>query len=77
MTKANIYKIETFDMGKGWLMDIVTTNDTYESWIYRKDIGIKSMMFGLPKYQNTYEEMLELSKINYPEYTDDYMYDYA
>lgn len=77
MTKANRYKIETFDMGKGWLMDIVTTNDTYESWIYRKDIGIKSMMFALPKYQNTYEEMLELSEINYPEYTDDYMYDYA
>lgn len=70
-------KIEVIDMTKGWLMDVVTTKDTYEFWIYRENIGIKSLMFGLPKDKQSYDQALEIAKINYPDYMDDYMYDYA
>lgn len=30
-------------------VDIIDTGDTFQSWIYRKELGIKYYMFALPK----------------------------
>ena len=46
--------ITTLKLGKQndvWV-DILDSGDMFESWLYRKNIGVKSYMFGWPKIQH-------------------------
>lgn len=36
----------TYDMGNGYFMDIVTTGNQIEEWIYHKNYGLKEFIWG-------------------------------
>lgn len=54
----------------GYLIDIVTLRNDYEAWIYCEDDGVKHLMFGMPKEQQSYEEFLEIVEANIDDYRD-------
>jgi len=66
----------TYEHGE-FLVDIVTTNDSREAWLYRKDYGVKSLMFGAYISLNTLEEFLETVEENLDEYEKNYDAEYA
>lgn len=70
------YKFKTFGYDNGFRMDVVITENNYEGWIYHKDYGVKELMFGLPKFQQTYDEALEIFSYNVDEYIESYIEDY-
>lgn len=72
MKKVN-FRTETYDIGGGFYVDIVTKNDTYESWIYNDDYGQKEIMFGCPKEQQSYGEFVDLVHANIPCYMSIYI----
>ena len=81
MIKVN-FRTETYDIGGGFYVDIVTKNDTYESWIYNEDYGQKEFMFCCPKEQQSYGEFVDLVHANIPCYMGIYInnvieYDYV
>lgn len=56
-------KIDTYDISdekNGYMIDIVTTDDDYESWIYHKDYSEKQLMYGCPREKQSYEEFINL-----------------
>ena len=62
MKMTNI-KIDTYDVSDvkdGYMVDIVTTDESYESWIYHKDYVDKQLMYGCPRKQQSYEEFINL-----------------
>lgn len=75
MKKTNI-KTETYALTGGFMIDIVTTDATYEAFLYHKKCGVKDLMFGCPKEQQPYEDFLELVEINADEYISDYAGEY-
>ena len=60
-------KTVTYRCGE-YFVDIVTTKEGYEAWIYRKDYGKKDFMFSCPKEQQSYFEFFEIVKANIPDY---------
>jgi len=74
---------KTYDAGEDFRVDIVILPDEYEAWIYKKDSGYKSLMFGMPKNQPyakdeiniTYDEFIKIVAGNLDEYIDDYIDD--
>lgn len=75
MKKAKI-KTSTYEVGNGFLVDIVVTESEHEAWIYHKDYGIKSMMWGGLNSSETIEDFKALVEANVPEYAEDYMSEY-
>lgn len=77
MEKKN-FKIETFEF-ESWIVDIVTTDTNYEAWIYRSEYGVKMLMFGMPKEQQSYDEFIDIVEGNLEtnEYQSMYLYDYC
>ena len=71
MDKLTGVKTETFDLG--FRLDIVTTSECYEGYIYHKNNGIRSLMFGLPKKQQSYKDALAIFERNIPDYIGDYI----
>lgn len=64
---------ETYSVGyKGYKVDIVTTKNSYEAWLYCGLYSIKSLMFGVPKEQQSKEKFLNIVKANLNEYIDIY-----
>ena len=62
---------------RGFLVDIVTTGETYEAWLSREEYGVKSLMFGVPKEQQSLDEFLEIVEANLYEYEEGYDREYA
>ena len=62
---------------RGFLVDIVTTSDCYEAWICRKDYTVKTLMFGVPKEQQTLDVFLEIVAANVEKYGAAYDNEYA
>lgn len=58
-------KTKTYVADKGYMVDIITTCATYSAYIYHRDYGIKILMFGMPKKQQSYEEFLKIVDINF------------
>lgn len=75
MKKADI-STTTYECGE-FLVDIVTTGDSYEAWLYRKEYGVKVLMFGSYRTLNTLEEFLETVEANIDEYAESYDNEYA
>ena len=69
-------KIETFKYDENYLIDVVTLKDTYEAWVYHKNYGVKSLMFGCPIEQQTYQFFLEMVEANADEYIEFYAEEY-
>lgn len=63
------YTTKTYEYGD-YLVDIVTTDTDYESWIQAKGYGTKHIMFGMPKEQQSLEEFMNIVEANIEDYTD-------
>lgn len=72
MIKTN-FRTETYDIGGGFYVDIVTKNDIYESWIYHEDYGQKELMFGCPEDQQSYSEFVDIVQENISWHRDTYL----
>lgn len=64
---AKVYKYnDTYNV------DVVTTSDTYEAWLYSKYESLKMLIFGLPKEQQPFDEVLKLFENSVPKYIKSY-----
>ena len=57
----------------GFYIEIIETPDCYESWIQYEDYGVKELMFGVPKAQQTLEEFLEIVEAYFDEHACFYL----
>lgn len=69
------YKTTTYKYDNHFLIDIVETNDEYESYLYDKSYGIKSLIFGMLKKDITASAFLDavLLALEIETYIDDYI----
>lgn len=74
MKKTNI-STATYQDGD-FCIDIVTFPDNYyEAWIYKKDIGVKDLMFGMRDMN--YDLFLDIVDVNLEEYEVSYEEEHA
>lgn len=81
MLKEMNYKTITYEITDkkydGFMIDVVEKNDAYEIYIYHRNYGIKSLMFGLLKSlqsENTLLKNIEMHVFDYAKkYMDKYM----
>ena len=66
--KSTSIKTTTYTAHDDIVIDVVELSDVYEAWIYRKNIGLKSLMFEVPKEQQSYDEFLEIVEANIDEH---------
>ena len=76
MTRS-IIKNETYEMGKGFLLDVVTTHDCYEAWIWREGYGVKELSFLIPKDKVTKEDFVDRAEKEFGLYAKRYQETYA
>lgn len=72
MRKISDIKTDTYQFSENYFIDIVTSNDGYDAFLYNKNYGIKVFMFGCPRYYQTYDEFLGMVYVN----ATDYIYEY-
>lgn len=62
----------TYRLDKDWMCDITRTTfqktEVYDAWIYRNDMGVKELMFGVPVTQNTLNQVVKMVKAQWREY---------
>ena len=63
MRKAKDITITTFCDGD-FLIDIVETDKAWEAWLYRKDYGVKDLMFGMSKKDYSEDRFLDFVMVN-------------
>lgn len=69
-----IYAITTtYEMNNGFMIDIIENDETYHAWIYKKNMGVKDLMFGVRKEQQTKNEFINIVLNNLPEYEEAYL----
>lgn len=59
-----------------FMIDIVTGSDWYDAWLYRKNFGVKMLMFGIPKADSTADELLEMVQLDIESYKQVYDQEY-
>ena len=69
LTKYDI-KTTTYRYNDDFLIDIVQAGDYLEAWIYRRDYGVKDLMFGTEDIK--YDEFLDTVAFNAASYTITY-----
>lgn len=73
-------KTETYDVGEGFMVDVVEDGEMFVMWIWHKDYGVKNYCFGSPieNYQNgephtvTKEEFMESVEANIQDSIEEY-----
>ena len=76
MKKADV-KITVYEMEDDFFVEAYPNDDIIEFWIYHRNYGIKSFMFGIPeKYFNKGNTIEHLIKGNFTEYKSSYIQDY-
>lgn len=80
MTKTDI-QITRFEDGHYWV-DIVDSDECYDSWLTHKNMGIAQHMFGVPKMQSdgrktSYDEFCDLVENNLQEEKLYYINEYS
>lgn len=68
-------KIDVYTNGE-FTIEVDESGECYEAYIYRNGYGIKELMFGLPKEQQTKEEAIDIILANFEEYAADYDEEY-
>ena len=65
---------ETYCDDNGYIVDIVSINmgTEYEAWIYHKDYGVKSFMYGMMSTDITKAEFTEMALAQYVDYVYEY-----
>lgn len=67
----------TFEYKDGYFVDVVRMDDTWDVWVYHKDICAKSYMFGLPVDQvESWDDLLDIIAGNIDRHIDIYRQDY-
>lgn len=61
MEKIKDVKIESYDAGDGFVVDVTETADTYEAHIYKKENGDKKYMCGVKKDAQTKRDFIEIA----------------
>lgn len=67
----------TYDMGSGFMMDVVVTRDQYEMWVWMEGCGVKDFAYGSLKRDVSMDDFLRLAEKNYPSYARTYRKNYA
>ena len=76
MKKANV-KITVCEMEDDFFVEVYQNDDIIEFWIYHRNYGIKSLMFGIPeKYFNKGNTMEHLIKSNFERQKGFYIQEY-
>ena len=57
MTKTNI-TTRTYDYDGTYMVEIVTTEEYYEAWLYNVDYGYKMLMFGCSRAKQSYKKFI-------------------
>lgn len=73
-------KTETYDVGEGFMVDVVENGEEFVMWITHKDHGTKQYCFGSPiqnwqwdePHKISKDEFLEMVEANLPEYIEEY-----
>lgn len=80
---ANEITTDTYRLDDEWMVDIIVNDeeDTFEAWLYRADMGVKSLMFGWPKTQpdgmeTDYKGFLGMVLGQWEEYAEGYDEDF-
>lgn len=78
MTKICTMAVKLYDVGGDWRVEVIRLDDGMrEVWLFHKDYGVKSMMFGV---QAKGRELLDMIEANLPEhikiYKDLYICEY-
>jgi len=78
MKKIINYTVTTFIYKNVWRIDIVNNKSTYEAWLYHKDYGIKTLMFGAEaSYHDSLAEFIEVVEVNADDYIKIYKEEYV
>lgn len=56
---------KTYEVGNGFRVEVTSTDNYRESYIYHKDYGIKSLMFGSEDYEHSFLEVVESNLDDY------------
>jgi hypothetical protein len=67
------YEIHQEGIEEGFRLDITDNGKVYDAFLYHKQYGTKSLMFGCPKEQQSYDDFLEIVRCNILEYIPDYI----
>ena len=71
----SVMNIKTYDVGNGFCVDIEKKDGYYDSWIYRKNIGIKMSMFGCEENLSEFKKLVFANLEEYEEmYDEEYNY---
>ena len=68
--------ITTCQIHDGFLIDVVEVDDTFEFWLYHESVGVKYLMFGLPKTDMDKREFINRALSQVDEYIDLYTEEY-
>lgn len=74
MKKTNI-STTTYQDGDFCIDIVAFPENYYEAWIYKKDIGVKDLMFGM--HEESYDLFLDIVDVNLEEYEESYEEDHA
>lgn len=77
MMKSPSLRTQTYEMGKGFMLDVTECRDTYEAWVWRDGFGVKDLMFSVLKSKTDMNEFLLMAERAYPEYADRFDKAYA
>lgn len=77
MKESAKYTTRTYEVGGGYMVDIVDLGDELEAWIYEVTNGVKLLMFGMMKDQVDYEEFLQMVEDSLDEHMEAYAEEYV
>lgn len=60
-----------------FVIDIIDDGENYEAWLSLKNYGVKTLMFGMPKAQQSKDEFRDLAIANFSEYGEYYLAEYG
>lgn len=69
-------KVTTYDVDKGFKVEVVEDKELFEAWLYEPSYGVKMLMFGVPKWQCDRKRFVSMVKANYPSYIETYAEQY-
>ena len=70
-------EIRSYEMGKGFMLDVTEAKDTYDAWIWRQGFGVKELYFSCLKSRISEEGFLLEAERRYPEQAAKYAQAYA
>ena len=78
MIKLEYIKTTTYACDGGFFVDLIENRrgKLHEAYIYHKDYGVKSLMFGCPVSETKHYQFFAMVLANLEEYKQDYIEEY-